>query len=233
MGTEIDLQNRSKWNSLQRLVRSPGFVWSNGISLGLLGALGIYARLFSKGPAFSRLFADPYVNQNFIYLGLLTNLSEVLWCIALAICLFSFGVVRSLRSPRSSDAFFLATAFIIAMLLLDDLQRVTLALTYGLGVPKVITYAAYGLMLLSYAWIFRRHIRRNTPYPLLLITLAFFLVSGLTDLTDARFHFVYAEGPTSMLEDGTKLIGLLNLVLFCWKLGQQEILQAVQGQIRA
>lgn len=226
----MELQRSPMGNSLQRLIRSRGFVWVNGITLGLLGSLALYARLFSKGPGFSRLFADPYTNSHFIYLGLLTNLSEVMWCVALAICWFSFGVVRSLRPGRPSDWFLVATALVISVLLLDDIQRVTLVLTYGLGLPKFFSYGCYALMFVAYAWIFRRHIRRHTPYHLLLITLACFLVSGLTDLVDARLHLTQAEGPTSMLEDGTKLVGLLNLVLFCWKLGQQEIIEAVQGQ---
>lgn len=224
----MELQTRSKVHSLQRLIRSPGFVWVNGISLGLLGALGLYARIFSKGPGFSRLFADPYLNSRFVYLGLLTNVSEVVWCVALAICLFSFGVVRSLRPGRSSDLFFLATAFVIAVLLLDDIQRVTLVLTYSVGIPKVISYGCYGIMLLAYALIFRRHIIRHTPYHLLLITLFCFGLSTVTDLVVSALKIKHIEGPTSLLEDGTKLLGLLNLVLFCWKTGQQEIIQTVQ-----
>ncbi len=216
-------------NSIQRLVRSRGFIWVNGISVGFLAALGVYARLFSKGPGFSRLFADPYTNSRFVYLGLLTNLSEVVWCIALAICLFSFGVVRSLRPGRPSDFFFLGTAFVISVLLLDDLQRVTLALAYGVGIPKFVSYLSYGLMFGLYFLIFRKYITRHTPYHLLLLTLFCFCISTVTDLLVSFLHITNIEGPTSMLEDGSKLLGLLNLVLFCWKTGQQEIIQAVQG----
>ncbi len=214
-------------NSLQRLIRSPGFIWVNGLSIGFLGALGLYARIFSKGVGFSLLFSDPFIGRP-LYQGLFTNVSEVIWCVAFSICLFSFGMVRSLRPPRQADRFLLATAFLILFLLLDDIQRITLILHYEFGLPKILMLGFYGIIAIAYATVFRRYILQRTPYFLLIITIVFFVISSLADVATELFRIVNQLGPMAMLEDGSKMIGLLNLVLFCWKVGQQEIFEAIQ-----
>ncbi|NJN31331.1 MAG: hypothetical protein HC824_13575 [Synechococcales cyanobacterium RM1_1_8] len=195
----------------------PAFIWVNALTIGLLGLIGFYARASSKTYRFYLLFRDPYVGGPF-YQSLFTNFSEVMWCIALGICLFCFGIMRSLN--RRYDWFFLATAGIIAMLLLDDLQRITLVLHYTMGVPKAVMYGLYMGVIGAYSWIFRRRLVRETPFPLLLITVGLFVFSALADVSGYERR---KPGTFAMLEDGTKLLGLMNLVLYCWLVGQQEI----------
>lgn len=211
------LQPKSRFYGLRLLFTSPAFIWVNGLTLGILGVLGFYARAVGKTQGFSMLFDDPYTGGPF-YESLFTNFSEVMWCIALGICLFCFGLMRSLN--RRYDWFFLATAAVIAMLLLDDLQRISLVLKYGFGLPKGVMYVVYMGAIAAYTWIFRRRIIRDTPFPLLLIMVAMFLISAVSDVFGNSSR---QPGRFAMLEDGTKLLGLMNLLLYCWLVGQQEV----------
>ena len=217
----MELQPRGWFNSLRFLVTRPAFIWINGLTLGVLGALGWFARASGKTYRFSALFKDPYSGGPF-YQAFFTNFSEVIWCIALAICLFCFGLMRSL--DRRYDWFFLATAGVIAMLLLDDLQRISLVVKYGLGIPKVAMYGLYMAVIAIYTWLFRRRIARDTPYPLLLIMVGMFLISAMSDVFGNENR---QPGRFALFEDGTKLVGLMNLMLYCWLVGQQEVKRLV------
>jgi len=205
------------FNSLWLLVTRPAFIWLNGLTLGVLGALGWFAKASGKSYRFVVLFKDPYAGGPF-YQAFFTNFSEVIWCIALAICLFCFGLMKSLG--RRYDWFFLATAAVIAMLLLDDMQRISLVAKYGLGVPKIVMYGLYVTVIAIYAWLFRRRIAKDTPYPLLLIMVGMFAISATSDVFG---NAKQQPGRFALFEDGTKLIGLVNLMLYCWLVGQQEI----------
>lgn len=217
------LQPKLWLHSLRPLVTHPAVIWVNGVTLGILGVLGFYARASGKTYRFSELFVDPYSGGPF-YRSLFTNFSEVMWCIALGICLFCFGLMRSLN--RRYDWFFMATAFVIVMLLLDDLQRISLVLKYGWGIPKVYMYAVYMGAIGIYTWVFRRRIIRETPFPLLLIMVGMFLISALSDVFgNAKTQ----PGRFALFEDGTKLLGLMNLVLYCWLVGQQEVKQLIKS----
>lgn len=220
------LQPGGWFSSLRCLAKSPGFIWINGLTLGMLGALGLYASLAHKTKGFAAMFRDPFSGGP-IHHGLFTNFSEVVWCVALGICLFCFGLLRSL--DRRYDWFLLATAGVIAMLLFDDLQRISLRLMYGPGIPKGVMYGLYMLVIAAYAHGFRRRILRDTPYPILLITVAMFLISALSDVGGNANRL---PGRFALLEDGTKLLGLMNLVLYCWWVGQQEV-QRLFRQIKA
>lgn len=215
------LQPRNWFSSLRPLVTRPAFIWVNGLTIGLLGLLGFYARASSKTYRFYLLFRDPYVGGPF-YQSLFTHVSEVMFCLALGICLFCFGIMRSLN--RRYDWFFLATAGIIAMLLLDDLQRISLMLHDVLGVPKAAMYGLYLLIVGSYIWIFRRRLLQDTPFPLLMMTASLFVISALADASGYERR---KPGTFAMLEDGTKLLGLMNLLLYCWLVGQQAIKRLV------
>lgn len=214
------LQPKLWFGSLRPLVTHPAFIWVNGFTLGVLGVLGFYARASGKTYRFSVLFEDPYVGGPF-YKALFTNFSEVMWCIALGICLFCFGLMRSLN--RRYDWFFIGTALVIAMLLLDDMQRISLVLKYGWGVPKALMYSVYVGAIAVYTWVFRRRIVRDTPFPLLLIMVGMFLISALADVFGNKSQ----PGRFALFEDGTKLLGLMNLVLYCWLVGQQEVKRLV------
>ena len=78
-------------------------------------------------------------------------------------------------------------------------------------------YSLYGLLLVSYAWLFR-HTIRQTPYVPLLVSFCLFGFSSAIDIAP-----IGSRGIHAMLEDGSKLIGLINLTIYFWWICQEEI----------
>jgi len=207
------------------------FFWIlNGLCVSLFLLLLIYVRYSDQGSGsrvqvVSRLFREPF-NFEYPYIGLLTSLSEVLWCISASICLFSFTVTKMTSPRQRNNWFLLLSAIALIILLIDDIFRLTLMTTFYLGVPRIVMYAAYGSFFAFYTFMFSKRILK-TPYLLLLISLSLFALSGMTDIIHLE-----GRGAPIILEDGTKLLGLLNLALYFWKVSQQEIMASIRHRTR-
>ncbi|MGL5836207.1 MAG: hypothetical protein ACRC1Z_23680, partial [Waterburya sp.] len=136
----------------------PVLIWSNALTILLLSLLSIYAKIKSTGSGIANLFDDPFYLSTF-YGGWLTSFSEILWCTAIAICLFASFLVP--KSNRSFLAFLWGSSFVMLLLFLDDRFRITLLLCAFFGtckLVKLIVYSVYGIMLISYSLVFRRTI---------------------------------------------------------------------------
>ena len=197
--------------------RIPILIWLNILTIIFLSFLSIYAKVKSKGYGIEILFSDPF-NIGVFYLGWFTGVSETLWCAAIAICLFT-----AMLLPNSSHKFIIflvMSALVMTLLYLDDRFRLTLILCVVFGtyqVVKATVYSSYGLLLLFYAWVFR-HTIKKTPYIPLLIAFGLFGFSSVIDITP-----ISSKGIHAMLEDGSKLIGLINLTIYFWYICQREI----------
>ncbi|MBE9043730.1 hypothetical protein IQ255_04795 [Pleurocapsales cyanobacterium LEGE 10410] len=204
----------------------PVLIWLNILTLVVLSTLSIYAKIKSKGSGIENLFSDPfYLDSGIFYLGWLTSVSEILWCTAIAICLFSACLIST--SNRRFQIFLFASASVMLLLFFDDLFRTTLMLCFFFGtcqVVKLSVYAIYGCLLICYAWVFRRTIAQ-TPYVPLLISFFLFGFSSAIDVAP-----INSRGFHAMLEDGTKLIGLINLTFYFWWICQQEIKKNILSQ---
>ena len=179
--------------------------------------LSVYARLRSKGEGIENLFSDPFYIGIF-YLGWFTSISEIMWCCAISICLFSGILLPS--SNRRFKIFLFASSLVMLLLFFDDRFRLTLILCAFFGTCKTIklgVYSVYGIVLIVYAWLFR-HTIRQTPYIPLLLSFCLFGFSSAIDITP-----ISSRGIHAMLEDGSKLIGLINLTIYFWWICQQEI----------
>ncbi|MEG4532948.1 hypothetical protein [Microcoleus sp. D2_18a_D3] len=187
----------------------------NILTVLILGALSVYAKLYNQGDGVERLFSDPF-NFWFPYEGILTGVSEVLWCIPVAICAFTFGVVRQ-KEPRSRSAIFLFfSALLLGVFFLDDRFRMTLILS-RLGISSKLINLCYGSAVFLYGVKFWRYIK-TTPYLPLVAAFLLFAISRFEDRLESQSLGVHA-----MLEDGTKLLALLNLTLYFWHVCHQEI----------
>lgn len=194
-------------------------IWLNGLTLLLFLALGVYVRVWHKGEGLALLFDEPWSSER-PYTGFLTRISEVLWCFSATICLFGFGLLRSLPARRQVDWFMLCSGFGLVVLLVDDLFRLTVILNSFAGVPKVLMYLIYGAGAIAYSCYFWRRVL-STPYVLLLVAAVSFIVSGLVDLVH-----VGGVGLPAILEDGPKLLGLLNIALYFWTVCRQAVLRS-------
>ena len=203
----------------QHFNRIPILIWLNAIAVVILSLLSIYARLKSKGAGIESLFSDPF-STGIYYLGWFTGISEIMWCSSIAICIFSGILLPS--SNRQFKIFLFGSSLVMLLLFFDDRFRSTLILCAFFGTCKIIklsVYSFYGLVLIGYAWFFR-HTIRQTPYIPLLVSFFLFGFSSAIDITP-----ISSRGVHAMLEDGTKLIGLINLTIYFWWICHQEIKQ--------
>lgn len=195
----------------------PVLIWSNALAIVFLSLLSIYAKIKSKGSGIENLFSDPFY-FNVFYAGWLTSISEIFWCSAISICLFTSFLLP--KSNRFFQVFLWGSSMVMLLLFFDDRFRFTLLLCAFFGTCKIIklsVYSIYGLILISYAFIFGRTIRQ-TPYIPLLVSFLLFGFSSAIDIAP-----IGGRGIRAMLEDGTKLIGLINLTIYFWWICQQEI----------
>ena len=203
----------------QHFNRIPVLIWLNAATIFILSLLSVYARIRSKGAGIESLFSDPFYIGIF-YLGWFTSISEIMWCASIAICLFSATLLP--RSSHQFKIFLLGSSLVMLLLFFDDRFRSTLILCAFFGTCKVVKlgiYSLYGLVLIFYAWFFR-HTIRQTPYIPLLISFCLFGFSSAIDITP-----ISSRGIHAMLEDGTKLVGLINLTVYFWWICRQEIKQ--------
>ena len=192
----------------------------NILTVLMLGGLSVYAKLNNQGDGLERLFSDPF-DLWFPYEGILTGVSEVLWCVAVTICAFTFGVVRQQKSRSRSQIFLFFSALLLGVFFLDDRFRMTLILS-SLGVSKKLIYLCYASGVFIYSVKFWRFIRTTAYLPLIAAVLLL-AISRLEDLFSVR-----SQGLHAMLEDGTKLLGLLNLALYFWHVCDREIWRYLQ-----
>jgi len=195
----------------------PILIWLNALTVILLGILSIYAKIKSKGDRIDSLFTDPF-SSSYYYYGWLTGISEILWVSAIVICFFSALLLP--KRNRSFRIFLLGSGLVMLLLFFDDRFRITLLLCAFFGTCKVVklgVYTVYGLLLISYAFTFR-HTIRLTPYTPMLVAFFLFGFSSAIDIAP-----IGGRGVRAMLEDGTKLIGLIDLTIYFWWICQQEI----------
>lgn len=200
----------------QRLSQIPWFIALNIIAIILLSSLGIYAKMQGKEQGLVDLFSDPFYGRDF-YLGWLTGISEIIWCIAIAICLFTSTLL-----PRyhRRQLFLIASSLLMTLLFIDDRFRFTLIMSIFFKSHlkvKATVYLLYGGLLIVYSKRFWSTISQ-TPYIPLFLAFFLFAFSSIADITP-----VNNEGFHAMLEDGTKLIGLINLTVYFWYICYGEI----------
>ncbi|MEO0757335.1 MAG: hypothetical protein AAFY78_10730 [Cyanobacteria bacterium J06648_16] len=172
------------------------------------------------------LFQDPFTRAR-PYVGLLTSISEILWCVIATICLVTVVTLWQLRcAHRCGSRFLRAAGIFISVLLLDEVLRVTLLLHALVGIPKAVLYLIYIGGAVAIAIRFGRYVLSATPYFLLMVTIALFLVSGITDALPLT-----GRGSLILLEDGTKLLGLTNLLVYFWQVSQANLSAAISPAI--
>ena len=201
----------------QHFQRIPILIWLNALTISVLTILSLYARIRSKGASIESLFSDPF-SIGIYYLGWFTGISEIMWCSSIAICMFAGFLLPA--SNRQFKIFLFGSSLVMMLLFLDDRFRSTLILCAFFGTCKIVKlsiYSIYGAIIVFYAWFFR-HTIRKTPYIPLLLSFCLFGFSSAIDMTP-----ISSDGIHAMLEDGTKLVGLINLMIYFWWICHHEI----------
>jgi hypothetical protein len=175
-------------------------------ALALVAVVVAAALAARAGVPFSALSRDPVTELHGpFYVGWLSNIGAILWCVAAAACLFGWAVARRTSMTRlPSPLFLLASGLLSALLMADDLLLLHDGLfPHVLHVGERKTLAAYALLVAAYLLRFRRDILATRWLPLA-AAFGFFALSlafdaGLLNVGEHRRH---------VFEDGFKLIGI-------------------------
>jgi hypothetical protein len=222
---KLFLNLKAFWKFIeQQISLIPLFFLSNIITIIALSILSLYAKVERKGTGIESLFSDPF-DSGIPYLGWLTSISEIMWCAVISICVFTLIIIsRNNKSSQitwqesSSQKFLLVSILLMSLLYIDDRFRITLILCYlAKANIKIIIYLGYGSLLILYAkhWWYKI---KMTPYLPLLICFCLFAFSSFIDVAP-----LHGRGVHAMLEDGPKLIGLINLTIYFCSICVAEI----------
>lgn len=199
---------------VERLKKDYAFWLPNllaAFSFGILGVCGIIYRGVG-GRVIITLFEETFAQKR-PYQGVLTEASEILWSLTAGILWFTFSYIKANHPPASRyiQKSMLFLCLLVTLFLLDDNFRITLMLSFYLKVPKALIYSVYSTLSIAYLLWFRQFILRS-PYLLLLIASALLFMSSVTDVIHPQ-----GQGLPVMLEDGTKFLGLLNFLIYGWR----------------
>ncbi len=161
--------------------------------------------------------------------GLISNLGVFLWIAIAAVCVFSASVLPSTDSlGRSWRVFFLCSAGIALMLMLDDYLSIhELAATVAGAVIgfepsrsaqnawEMITFGVYGIALLAYGLGFRRLIL-STDYFVLMLSCLLLGLSLVADMTlgDRLTNLLGYRSVDGAVEDLLKMLGIVTLASY-------------------
>ncbi len=151
-------------------------------------------RWFTRDPILLLKGENPFI-------GMLSNLGVLLWCVAMAIAIFTARIAERAWGRGEDSRFLFWGGSLSALLMLDDLfQLHEVVFPVYFGAPEVLVYGVYGVLAMTYFIRFRATIA-GTAYTVPLLALGFFAVSVGTD-------FLPDIPGQTLVEDGAKFIGI-------------------------
>jgi hypothetical protein len=149
------------------------------------------------------------------YFGAISNLGNLLWCSTVAVCFFSFALLRKLancRKIRHLQQFLFFSACVTFILLLDDLFLIHEEVFPNyLNISEDLLVFGYGAIFVLYLVKFRKIILK-TDFLLLIVALGFFGISVSLDLFIPGDWLNWER--ELVLEDGSKLLGIMSWLAY-------------------
>ncbi|WP_210437036.1 hypothetical protein [Oxynema aestuarii] len=158
--------------------------------------------------------------------GLLSQIGIFFWSGASGICLLSYKVVSNFTGSDRVKQFFLISAIFTLMLGIDDAFLLHEDMFPAIGIPEKFVLLSYVLFLCFYLVKFIRVILQ-TEYLLLVTPLFFFGLSIFIDLL-SRLRpdfFGIHDDIRLLLEDGTKLVGIVSWFIYFLHCGEHLIVR--------
>ena len=173
-------------------------------ALGALVLVDVYTFSRTIGIPVSRLTRDVAdVYDTGFYAGLLSNLSNLLWSAATAICFFTLTLLARDNRHRQASWFLFWSGLLCLLLTLDDtflLHEEVFPVYFH--VPECAVYGGYVVIFAMYLSYFLCRILA-TDYLFLLVALVFL---GLSAAADQFLPFSNLE---TFFEDGLKFMGIV------------------------
>jgi hypothetical protein len=186
---------------------------------GYVGTRGgrINVQYLTRDPAST--MAEPF------YIGCLSNIGVIGWCMAAAACLFSYAVLKGQPAGARWSGFFLFAGILSAVLGLDDLflfheeifPNYIFSKKSAIRLNEKFVLLTYAAGMISFLVKYRHHFK-ETRRLFLLVAIGFLGASVLADR-----GFMKSIIPNKQLrvlaEDGLKLLGVLGWAHYFWLTG--------------
>ena len=193
------------------------FLWLY-IAAILLILIVVIASYFLNIPI-SQFTRDPLaITKGHPFLGIISNVGVILWSFSVAICFFSYVLLKTSKKPNNVSRFIIFGGFISLVLLLDDLFMLHDRIyPKYFGVGEKIVFLFYGTLILFYLVKFRKIIKK-TDFIFILLATSFF---GLSILVDRLPQSLLPW--THLFEDGPKFIGIVSWFSYQFSICLQEV----------
>jgi hypothetical protein len=165
------------------------------------------------GIGFDELTRDPisFLGGS-IYTGFLSQAGILIWAAVSSICMFSSYSLPRFTRYRQVKNFLLASGLLTFMLGIDDAFLLHEKSSAYFGFSEKIIYIFYIFCICLYIYKFHNVIV-TTEYDLLMIAFFCFAISIILDTFEPSGINPY------LFEDGTKLIGIISLLVYYFRVG--------------
>lgn len=160
--------------------------------------------------------------------GVVSSMGMILWAAATAVAAFAAWMSRSGSVP--SKQCLATTAGLSGVLLIDDLFMIH-EVFFGqvLGLSEIFAFGLYGLLALLWLGYWYRQIL-ELPLTALWLSALAFGISFAADALDAAALLGADYG--YLVEDGAKLIGIVNWVVFVWLSARYALSPQAAGEFQ-
>lgn len=196
--------------------------WVNTLSLLLVGISIILTKLY--GLEVKDLFFHPlfYPQPNVAFL---TRTFQLLCCVPVIVCGFSYGLLKTFNPRNSDKEFILASALLTGGFMLNEIYRIHIYLV-GMGISKLGVSFFYALALFSYGCFFRRQLK-STPYGVLLVGVGLLFFAIAVDSQHLKNKMI-----SSLLEGVPKLFSEINIVFYYWWVCKYSVEKSIDKIIK-
>lgn len=178
---------------------------------------------------FSDIVQDPSSITGFPpYIGFISNIGILVWCSSSAISLFSAYILFAAQRNNPFVGFFLWSGLFSALLMIDDLFMLHDSVLYvNFHINENVVYVVYFAMIFLF---FRKYhkLMQGTPFLIFAFAIGFFLFSTVIDKVPGSFdklgfHVLFDEDLLNILEEGPKLIAIMNWLAYYFITSIQQI----------
>ena len=146
------------------------------------------------------------------FVGIVSNIGVLLWCVSASICLFTFfSIIKRRNNQLNEDTLFLLFfGLTTSILLLDDLFLIHEFIGPRiLNIPEKQIYVFYGMIVLFGIVRFKKVILQN-EWVILSLSFSFFALSVAIDI----FGSLPYIPSSTFVEDSFKLLGIVSWVCY-------------------
>lgn len=202
-----------------KILKAKYFALFSNIAAPLI-LIGAFLLCQKKNIDFSILTRDIMAKGDFpVYFGIFSNIGVFLWIATGSFLLFASFLMYHTKAAKRASYFLFFSALFSLMLGLDDFFLLhEKIIPRFLGVPEFAVFAFYGISALFYFYKFHAFLLNPAKFILASSVgfLAFMVLADVSQSILVKYEVLEQQGLRSLLEDGSKLLGIINWVIYYW-----------------